>query len=161
MPETHVALLESPIGAIELIARDERLCSIRLCAEDAHATDSTAVLREAAAQIRAWFDGRLAMFDLPLETASSERGEAHRAAIAGIPYGETMSYGALARTIASGPRAIGQACRRNPFPIVIPCHRVIGSGGSIGYYSGGKGIVTKLWLLDHESKWRKDQAWAR
>jgi len=72
-----------------------------------------------------------------------------------------MSYGALARTIASGPRAMGQACRRNPFPLVIPCHRVIGSAGSIGYYSGGNGIATKLWLLEHESKRQKDSPWAR
>ena len=74
------------------------------------------------------------------------------ARIRGIPIGETLSYGALARIAGSAPRAIGQACARNPFPIVIPCHRVVGSGGMIGHYSGGKGIATKIWLLDHERR---------
>jgi len=161
MPETSIALVETAIGLIELAASGDMLHSIHLCAAPGNATGETPVLREASAQITAWFEGRLQRFDLPLEPSSSPRGEAHRAAIAGIPYGETMSYGALARTIASGPRAVGQACRRNPFPIVIPCHRVIGSAGAIGYYSGGKGVATKLWLLDHESKWRKDLLWAR
>ena len=73
-----------------------------------------------------------------------------RDAIRAIPYGAQRSYGAVARTIDSGPRAIGQACRRNPMPIVIPCHRVTATGG-IGFYSGGKGVETKIWLLQHES----------
>jgi len=69
-----------------------------------------------------------------------------------IPPGETISYGALARIAGSSPRAIGQACARNPFPIVVPCHRVVGSGGAIGHYSAGRGIITKSWLLDHERR---------
>ena len=108
------------------------------------------VLGEALAQLSAWFAGELTQFDLPLAEPDTPRGAAHRQAIADIPYADTASYGAIACMIGSSPRAVGQACRRNPFPIVIPCHRVIGAGGSIGYYSGGAGVATKLWLLQHE-----------
>lgn len=97
-----------------------------------------------------WTSLALADFDLPLADPITPRGAAHREAIAAIPYGETASYGALAHMLGSSPRAVGQACRRNPLPILIPCHRVIGAGGAIGHYSGGEGIATKLWLLDHE-----------
>jgi methylated-DNA-[protein]-cysteine S-methyltransferase len=69
-----------------------------------------------------------------------------------IAYGETLSYGDLARLAGSAPRAIGQACARNPFPIIVPCHRVLSSGGARGHYSGGEGPITKRWLLDHEQR---------
>ena len=161
MPDTCSIIIQSPLGLIELTATNDRLVSIRIMpAETAVVTDDAPLLREAGAQLAAWFEGRLRIFDLPLEPLSSPRGELLRAAIAAIPYGDSLSYGAVARTIGSGPRAIGQACRRNPFPIVIPCHRVIGSAGSIGYYSGGEGIVTKLWLLNHESRQAKGSKWA-
>jgi methylated-DNA-[protein]-cysteine S-methyltransferase len=77
-----------------------------------------------------------------------------RAGIAGVPYGETLTYGALARLIDSAPRAVGQACKRNPFPIIIPCHRVTSASGP-EHYSGGAGISTKAWLLDFEQPWPK------
>ena len=154
MPETSISLIESPIGLIELMAEQDQLVSIRICAEATRPTDETPPLRETRRQLDAWFQGRLKDFDLPLAPFKSARGEELRAAITAIPYGDSLSYGALARIAQSGPRAIGQACRRNPFPIVIPCHRVIGSNGSIGHYSGGQGIATTLWLLDHESKHR-------
>jgi methylated-DNA-[protein]-cysteine S-methyltransferase len=74
-----------------------------------------------------------------------------RQAICGVPAGYPMTYGELARRIGSAPRAIGQACARNPLPIVVPCHRIIASSGA-GHYSAGRGLVTKSWLLAHESK---------
>jgi len=100
--------------------------------------------------LRAYFEEGFTDFDLPLAPATTPRGSALRAAIVAIAPGDTLSYGALARITGSAPRAIGQACARNPFPIVVPCHRVVGSGGAIGHYSGGCGIRTKTWLLDHE-----------
>src|SRR3546814_13589613 len=68
---------------------------------------------------------------LPLTPAASPLGEVLRAAIVAIPHGETASYGQVARAVESGPRAVGQACARNPFPIIVPCHRVLGNGGSL------------------------------
>jgi O-6-methylguanine DNA methyltransferase len=67
-----------------------------------------------------------------------------------IPYGQTRSYGELAMSVDSGPRAIGGACGRNPIPIIVPCHRVLASGG-IGGYSGGQGLPTKRALLALEA----------
>ena len=115
-----------------------------------------ALVEEAAAQILAYFAGTRETFDLPLVPAATERGQALRDAIAGIGFGRTMSYGALAHEAASAPRAIGQACARNPFPILIPCHRVT-AGKGIGPYSAGDGILTKRTLLAHEAG---DRLWA-
>lgn len=145
-------ILPSPVGPILLSAEGDRLESIRIGGNGRDESSDSALLREAAAQLSAWFAGTLFRFDLPLAPPDSPRGAAHREAIAAIPYGETASYGVLARLIGSSPRAVGQACRRNPFPIVIPCHRVIAAGRAIGYYSGGEGIATKLWLLERERR---------
>ncbi|SNS72049.1 methylated-DNA-[protein]-cysteine S-methyltransferase [Sphingomonas laterariae] len=145
------ATLQSPIGPILVSADDKLLTGVRIGASDL-ADAPTPLLREAIAQLAAWFEGRLVDFDLPLAPLKSPRGEDHSAAICAIPYGETASYGELARRISSSPRAIGQACRRNPMPIIIPCHRVLGAGGVIGHYTGGEGITTKLWLLQREQR---------
>jgi methylated-DNA-[protein]-cysteine S-methyltransferase len=64
-----------------------------------------------------------------------------------IPYGETATYGGMAMALGSGPRAVGMACGRNPLPIIVPCHRVLASGGREGGYSGGRGLPTKHKLL--------------
>nr|WP_256325694.1 methylated-DNA--[protein]-cysteine S-methyltransferase [Sphingomonas sp. YR710] len=111
---------------------------------------SSRIARAAIEQLSAYFNGSLTTFDLPLQPVSSARGEALRQAICAIPFGQMMSYGAVARMIGSGPRAIGQACRRNPLPIIVPCHRVTAAAGAIGNYSGGNGVETKLKLLRHE-----------
>lgn len=149
MPQSSLA---TPIGHVSLIGERGVLTAVRIDA-DATApvpTDDDAVTREAAAQLAAWFAGRLTTFDLPLAPPTSPRGPAHRAAILAIGHGDTASYGAIARTIGSSARAVGQACRRNPFPIVVPCHRVLAAGEAIGHYSAGQGVATKRWLLNHE-----------
>jgi len=147
------ATLPSPIGTI-LIECDERwitAITIRPDVELEQAVMPGAIARMAVEQLNAYFAGELKRFDLPVRPLDSPRGEALRAAICAIPYGHTLSYGGVAQGADSGPRAIGQACRRNPLPIIVPCHRVTASGGGIGYYSGGKGIETKYWLLRHET----------
>ena len=145
-------LLPSPIGPILLRGDEDQLDSIRIGNDCDGEASGNALLGEAAAQLAAWFEGRLTRFDLPLASPESPHGAAHRDAILAIPFGETASYGVVARMIGSSPRAVGQACRRNPFPIVVPCHRVIAAGGAIGYYSGGEGIATKLWLIAQERR---------
>jgi methylated-DNA-[protein]-cysteine S-methyltransferase len=107
------------------------------------------ILAAAITQLDAWFAGRLHDFDLPLSPLDSTEGAALRAAIASIPYGKTMTYGDLAATCGSVARAVGGACKANPFPIIIPCHRVTSAAGP-EYYSGGAGARTKSWLLDFE-----------
>jgi methylated-DNA-[protein]-cysteine S-methyltransferase len=143
---------ESPVGTLRLTAENDRLCALDIgeAGTGGERDDVAPLLREATAQLRAWFGRRLTTFTLPLAPASTPRGPAHRAAMLAIPFGETASYGEVARSIGSSPRAVGQACARNPLPILVPCHRVLAAGGAIGHYSAGAGIMTKRWLLSHE-----------
>lgn len=150
------AILPSPIGPLLLDGDEALLHAVSILPGEAPpgigAPAPGSLLAETARQLTAYFAKRLDAFDLPLAPAATPRGQALREAMVAIPIGGTLSYGALARIAGSAPRAIGQACARNPFPIIVPCHRVVGSGGTIGHYSGGRGITTKRWLLDHEIK---------
>lgn len=144
------ALIATPIGMVRLIGDANVITAVAIETELQAGLAGVGALAEGAAQIAAYFDKRLTVFDLPLAALVSPRGAAMRDAMIAIGYGETRSYGALARSIGSGARAIGQACARNPLPIVVPCHRVMNADGSLGAYSGGGGAATKRWLLDHE-----------
>ncbi len=89
---------------------------------------------------------------LPLTPPGSDFQSRVRAALLAIPPGEVRSYGELARQLGSSARAVGGACRRNPVPILVPCHRVVGAAGPGGYggHTGGAALRRKLWLLRHE-----------
>lgn len=144
------ASIATPIGLVRVTGTADRIDSIAILAGgDAVATDAPAI-REALRQIEAYFAKRLTAFDLPLAPSPTDRGAILRQGIVDIGYGQTASYGALAKAIGSSPRAIGQACARNPFPIIVPCHRILGAGGRLGAYSAGNGPITKSRLLDHE-----------
>lgn len=142
--------LLTPIGRVTVATRADRLARVQIGVGDETDEAPDALVAEAIAQLRAWFAGHTAGFDLPLEPARTPRGENLRDAIAAVRSGATASYGAVARMAGSSPRAVGQACARNPFPIVIPCHRIVGAGDLIGHYSAGQGVATKRWLLAHE-----------
>jgi methylated-DNA-[protein]-cysteine S-methyltransferase len=144
------ALIATPIGMVRLIGTSEAVERVTIEAGAGEAVAGSGALAEAAVQVAAYFAGRLTVFDLPLMASASPRGDAMRAAMIAVPFGETLSYGALARTIGSGARAIGQACARNPLPIIVPCHRVTNADGSLGAYSAGDGPATKRWLLEFE-----------
>lgn len=100
-------------------------------------------------QLEAYFAGDLQQFDLPLAPEGSEFQLGVWAQLRRIPYGATISYGELAQRVGdpSAARAVGAANGRNPLPIVVPCHRVLASGGREGGYSGGQGLPTKHKLL--------------
>jgi methylated-DNA-[protein]-cysteine S-methyltransferase len=146
------ALIATPIGAIRVEGEETALTGIRIGGDGPPSPGNAAAVRAAAEQLEQWFAKEREVFDLPLAPAGTPRGEELRAGLIAIGYGETLSYGALARVLGSSPRAIGQLCARNPFPIVVPCHRVLGSGGALGHYSGGDGPKTKSWLLEHERR---------
>jgi methylated-DNA-[protein]-cysteine S-methyltransferase len=148
------ARIESPIGTLTLSADDMHLRGVRIagaavCSARDPGESGHPILAEACAQLRAWFAGKRQEFDLPLRPLDSPEGTALRAGIASIPFGETLTYGALAARTGSVPRAVGQACKTNSFPIIIPCHRVVSTSGP-EYYSGGGGTRTKTWLIDFE-----------
>lgn len=145
------ALIATPIGPIR-IEGGETVTAIRIGADGPAAAGQAPAVRGAAEQLARWFAGELRTFDLALEPSATPRGAELRDGLIALGYGETLSYGALARKLGSAARAIGQLCARNPFPIVVPCHRVLGSGGALGHYSAGEGPKTKAWLLDHERR---------
>ena len=107
----------------------------------------TPLLLEAKRQLDAWFDGDLTAFDLPLSPHGTAFQRRLWGALRAIPYGTTVTYGALARSLTSSARAVGTACGMNPIPIIIPCHRVLAAGGAMGGYSGEGGLRTKKALL--------------
>lgn len=148
---TATARIASPIGIIAMTANDDALVGIRILPRQTgeRLFDDHPVLRDAAIQMKDYFAGRLWDFSVPLVRLDSDEGEHLRAGIASIAYGETLTYGALAAQLGSVARAIGQACKTNPYPIIIPCHRVVSTAGR-EYYSGGDGPRTKSWLLDFE-----------
>lgn len=111
--------------------------------------DSRPVLDAAAAQVAAYFDGQLRVFDLPLRIRGSAAQRAACAAMAAIPWGQVRRYGDLARDLGVSAQAMGQMCGANPLPVIVPCHRVVGASG-LGGFSGAGGVATKVWLLRHE-----------
>lgn len=142
-------VIATPVGHV-LIEGAEVVTGITIGVDDAPRRANADMLRAAAEQLEAYFAGERRDFDLLLAPASTPRGGVLRAAIEAVGYGKTASYGEVARAIGSSARALGQACRRNPFPIVVPCHRIIGGAG---HYSAGDGLSTKNWLLNHERDW--------
>ncbi|WP_260597213.1 methylated-DNA--[protein]-cysteine S-methyltransferase [Sphingomonas endolithica] len=145
------ALIATPIGMVQVSGTAEHVIAITILSYiTAERQPNGGAVADAATQLRAWFAGTLFTFDLPLAPAATERGAVLRTAMIALPYGETIGYGQLAQTIASSARAIGQACARNPLPIIVPCRRVLDGKGTLGAYSAGGGPATKPWLLDHE-----------
>jgi methylated-DNA-[protein]-cysteine S-methyltransferase len=148
-----VCYVESPVGRLALEAEGDALVGVRwaspnerIGAERAKAKPAP-VLREAAHQLERYFARKLRCFDLPLDIRGTVHQKRVWAMMQDIPYGGTATYGGMAMALGSGPRAVGMACGRNPLPIIVPCHRVLGSGGTEGGYSGGRGLPTKHQLL--------------
>lgn len=105
---------------------------------------------EAVKQLQAYFAGRLERFDLPLVSGKSTFQKSFIDSLCDIPFGETRTYGDMARALNVSSQAIGQACGANSVPIIVPCHRVLGQSG-LGGYSGEGGVETKVALLKHEN----------
>lgn len=145
----------TPLGALTLSEEDEAIVALDWGRGRDQA--ETPLLLAARDQIQDYFDGHRTSFDLPLVPFGSAFQQRVWAALQAIPAGETRSYGDIARQLGSVPRAVGQANGANPIPILIPCHRVVGSNGALGGYSGGEGLVTKRYLLDLERRARRQQ----
>ncbi len=146
-----ITVVDSPIGQLGLIASEAGLQSVLFDGGRISPEGSSPVLDEAARQLEAYFDGDLAMFDLTLELHGTEFNRRCWLALASIPYGQTVSYGEQGRRLGLGndaARAVGAANGRNPLPIVLPCHRVIGADGSLTGFGGG--LHVKRFLLEHE-----------
>ncbi len=139
----------SPLGPLSIEETGGRL--VRLGWGGAPDDEPTPLLREAARQLDAYFAGRLVRFDLPLAPAVSDFGRRVGEELAAIPYGETATYGRVARRLGSSARAVGRACGNNPLPVIVPCHRVVAAADA-GGYSGKGGLRTKTYLIDMERR---------
>ncbi len=144
---------ESDLGRIGITEKDGRITNVYI-AEDELPKDmqlcETPLLKEAVKQLKSYFAGELKEFTLPLEPYGTDFMKRVWAALCEIPYGRTASYGNIAEKIGKpkAARAVGLANNRNPIPIFIPCHRVIGTDGSLTGYRGGLELKRKLLELE-------------
>jgi methylated-DNA-[protein]-cysteine S-methyltransferase len=142
--------LSSPVGWIEIRSTDTAIVSVNFREEEGVTDDSHPLLTEAVKQLQSYFDGTLHTFDLPLLPAGTAFQQTVWKWLQEIEYGKTISYLQLSRQVGDEKaiRAVGSANGKNPLGIVIPCHRVIGSDGSLVGYAGK--LWRKKWLLEHE-----------
>ena len=110
----------------------------------------TPLLEEAARQLRDYDAGARQTFDLPFRVQGSDFQKAVCNAMLAIPFGETRTYGEIAKDLGQSAQAVGSACGGNPIPVLIPCHRVMGAGDKLTGFSGKGGVETKVALLRHE-----------
>ena len=153
---TRHTIVDSPIGALTLVAEGEALTGLyfseaaRRLGGPAHGPRVERGFEAARDQLAEYFAGERQQFDLPLAPQGTVFQQRVWALLRAIPYGETRTYGGLARDLGNAglAREVGSANGRNPLPIIIPCHRVIGAGGKLVGYGGG--LDRKRFLLDLE-----------
>ena len=146
-----ICYVDTPVGRLAIEADHDAVTGLRWASPQEHekSRDKTPshVLEEATRQLERYFAKTLKRFDLPLAQRGTDFQKRVWAMMSAIPYGETATYGGMAMALGSGPRPVGMACARNPIPIIVPCHRVLASGGKEGGFSGGTGLPTKRQLL--------------
>ena len=155
-PSAAYASFDSPLGPLLLVADADGLRKINLpkngkrTAADDSWLEDLRLLREPIRQLQEYFAGKREDFDLPLAPQGTPFQQKVWKHLRQIPYGETISYGELARRVGNpnASRAVGLANGSNPIPIIIPCHRVIGSNGKLTGYGGGLPIKEKLLALE-------------
>lgn len=148
----------APGFALGVRCNDDEIRAIEYLAPCAELAPRTPLAKDAVRQLRAYLKDPAFEFGLPLMPAGTQFQRRVWDGIAEIPCGETRTYGELAQAIHSGPRAVGNACGANPYPLVVPCHRVVASGGGLGGFGRGGGgplLEIKRWLLAHEGGGRR------
>jgi len=146
-------VLATPFGGLEVRVAGDALTGIRYVDGPVHETPASSALeRQVAAELGSFFADPGHAFGLPLALQGTVFQRRVWERLRQIPPGTVCTYGALARELGTGARAIGNACRANPLPVVVPCHRVVGAHGLGGYAgaTGGKRLAVKRWLLRHE-----------
>jgi methylated-DNA-[protein]-cysteine S-methyltransferase len=139
-------VIETPIGPLRVVVDGDVVVEIAFDAKKPSTPGPLAA--EAERQLTAYFQKKLAAFDLPVSAPGTAFQKRVWTRLCAIKPGTTTTYGALAKELSSGPRAVGTANGSNPVAIVVPCHRVIGSNGDLTGYGGG--LHRKRWLLQHE-----------
>ncbi|WP_268964573.1 methylated-DNA--[protein]-cysteine S-methyltransferase [Rheinheimera sp. UJ63] len=142
--------LASPLGLLEIVANEAGVVAVTFCLRQQQPSTEPQWTREAKAQLSAYFAGELTLFQLPLAAEGTAFQQHVWQALLTVPYGQTASYGDIAKQIGNpkGMRAVGLANSKNPISIIVPCHRVIGANKTLTGYAGG--VDKKAWLLAHE-----------
>lgn len=147
------AVIALPFGPLGIRSAGAELSALIFLAPDSTLqAPENATARAAAVALQAWFDDPRLALALPLRDCGTPFQRRVWAAISAIPAGQTRSYGELAKQLGSAARAVGQACGANPYPLIVPCHRVTSAQGLGGFAhtSAGWLLETKRWLLHHE-----------
>ena len=155
MQATYSAILASPLGPLGIQLDNNQLTKLVFLAEDSDilpTSQQSSTIKQIALELNRYFEHPQHIFSLPFSLKGSAFQQRVWQALSRIPSGSTLSYGVLAKQLQTGPRAIGQACRTNPIPIIIPCHRIVASNCLGGYAGaiGGRFLNIKEQLLKHE-----------
>lgn len=153
MSASYDALWSGPGGRFGIAVADDFVTRVERLPPGPERAAEHPLAAEAVRQLAAWFDDPQRPFELPLAPAPTAFQRRFRDALMAVPTGAVVSYGELARRLASGPRAVGNACGANPLSIVVPCHRVVAAHGIGGYGRDGpdgEAIAFKRWLLRRE-----------
>ncbi len=140
--------ISSPFGDLCVTETDGAVTALRWGLSGQK--QSSTILDQAEAELAAYFSGTQQAFTLPVRVDASDFQIAVCDAMCAIPFGDTCTYGDIAKQLGVPAQSVGQACGGNPIPIIIPCHRVMGAGGRLTGFSGRGGVETKVALLRHE-----------
>ena len=148
--------LDTPLGTLQIEATERGLCGIRFPSRSVYqgpASRKNRFISLAKQELNAYFAGELTTFSVPLDWQGTRFQESVWQALLAIPYGKTVTYGDVARAIGRprSSRPVGGAVGKNPLPIIVPCHRVIGSDGSLTGFTGGLDIKIRLLELEGHS----------
>lgn len=151
--KTFTQFYQSPIGILEIKATEQVIQSI-LFVDKTTKEQTNPITKLTVKQLKSYFDGKLQTFDLPLGAQGTEFQKNVWKALCSVKFGKTATYRDIANIISNpkAVRAVGAANGCNPLTIVVPCHRIIGSDGSLTGYASG--VDRKRWLLDHELKFK-------
>jgi len=147
------ALISAPGFSIGVRCDEDEIHAIEYLEPRAEIEPTNALAREAASQLKTYLADADFVIDLPLRPSGTAFQRRVWEQIAAIPTRQTRTYGELAKALHNAPRAVGQACGANPFPLIVPCHRVLATGGGLGGFArqrGGFLLDIKRWLLAHE-----------
>ena len=150
---SYNAIVSAPGFSLGVHCTDDEITAIDFLEPRPAQAPTTPLAAEAVRQLQSYLDDPAFEFSLPLRPSGTPFQRRVWTQIAAIPPGRTDTYGQLAKMLKNAPRAVGQACGANPFPLVVPCHRVVATGGGLGGFSrhgGGFLLDVKRWLLKHE-----------
>lgn len=151
--KTFNAVVSAPGFSLGIRCNEDQVTGIEFLEPRPEVAPKSLLAKEAVRQLRAWLNDARHGFTLPLAPQGTPFQRKVWSAIAAIPAGKTRQYGEIATKIGSGPRAVGNACGANPYPVVVPCHRVVAANQGLGGFArqrGGFLLDVKRWLLAHE-----------